>query len=70
MDCRICGRDDSRIMCRKNTGICCLTCQKIYDYDITKERALDYLWSVNTKVALKLFKRIKKGSWVQNGKSK
>jgi hypothetical protein len=58
MNCRICGRPDSRIAIRRNTGLCCELCSKIDKGDIAKQQALDYLWSINTNTALETFRML------------
>lgn len=52
MDCKICGRPTDRILIRKGTMYCCNICEKIADNDIDIQLALDYLWSINTTVAI------------------
>lgn len=51
-NCKVCGRPDNRIQIRSGTKICCELCDKIRKGDISRDSALDYLWSINTEVAL------------------
>lgn len=58
MECRVCGREDSRIAIRRGTGLCCETCSKIEKGDIDYQQALDYLWSINTSKALSAYEAL------------
>ena len=58
--CRICGRPDNRIQIRTGSGLCCNLCEKIEKGDITIDLAKNYLWSINTPIALAMFYRVEK----------
>ena len=64
MACRICGRPDNRILIRTGTGLCCLLCEKVENIDIERNQALDYLWSVNTELALRHYNQILEGVFI------
>ncbi len=57
MACRVCGREPV-IMIRKGTNLCNVICEKIENDDISIERAMDYLWSINTPTAMLHYQRI------------
>lgn len=60
--CRICGRPDNRIQIRAGSGICCNICEGIakgkLDTKERRNRAIDYLWSINTTDALQTLNEI------------
>lgn len=68
-ECEICGRDDNRIQIRAGTGICCNICEKIKNGDLAYndvQGALDYLWSIPTDKAEKLYEEMKKAHYAKD----
>ena len=57
--CRICGRPDNHIQIRTGSGLCCNQCEKIENGELDGQKALDYLWSINTTEALEEYYSVK-----------
>lgn len=64
MDCKVCGRPTDRIMIRRGTSLCCNICEGIdldkLDTPERLQRALDYLWSINTHTSITKFTHLAK----------